>query len=292
MASPSNPPLRDAAILTRAVESVFRKLIRMLLGRMSLKKLQEMIQVIFVEEAEEMLRQETPGKSATLTTLAVITGFDTRTITKIKRNDSYLKPFYQEERFLSEITPECSVLDVWESHPKYRDSGSGKPRVLPIRGSAYSFESLIGESVSTRGVTVTSFLQRLEASQSIVVDKTSNTVRMIDKRYTPFESNDKTEHAKIGMAVVGNLVDTIAHNLDASSQSGEPFYQQGCWTNRLKKEDSRKLREMVRVFLLESDERARKIIAPFEQSHADAGQVTAGISMFYFEEEGQNQQAR
>ncbi len=284
MASPNSPPLRDIAILTRAVENVFRKLIRMLIGRMSLKKLQEMIQVIFVEEAEEVLRKESPGKNAALTTLAVITGFDTRTIAKIKRNEHYLKPFHQEERFLSEITPECSVLDVWESSLSYRDPDSGRPKVLAIRGSGSSFEALLGESVSTRGVTVNSFLQRLEASNSIIVDKHLNRVRMIDKRYTPFESTDKAEHAKIGMAVVGNLVDTIAHNLNASAQSEEPFYQQGCWTNRLRKEDSRKLRELVRVFLLESDERARKIIAPFEQSEAGAHQVTAGISMFYFEE--------
>lgn len=285
MASSSTPPLRDVAILTRAIENVFRKLIRMLIGRMSLKKLQEMIQVIFIEEAEQMLRRETPGKNVALTTLAVITGFDTRTITKIKRNDSYLKSFHQEERFLSQITPECSVLDVWESSPTYRDLEFGKPKVLDIRGAIGSFESLIGESVATRGVTVNSFLQRLEASHSVVVDRRLNKVRMIDKRYTPFESKDINENAKIGMAVVGNLVDTIAHNLNASEQSGEPFYQQGCWTNRLKKKDSKKLREMVRVFLLESDERARKIIAPFEQNEADTDQVTAGISMFYFEEE-------
>jgi len=287
MEASGNPPLRDAAILTRAVENVFRKLIRMLMGRMSLKKLQEMIQVIFVEEAEQMLRQETPGKNAALTTLAVITGFDTRTITKIKSNDSYLKPFHQEERFLSEITPECSVLDVWESSSRYQDPKSGKPKVLAIRGAGSSFEALIGESVSTRGVTVNSFLQRLEASHSIAVDKDANQVRMLDKRYTPFESKDTTENAKIGMAVVGNLVDTIAHNLNAADRSGEPFYQQGCWTNRLRKEDSRKLRELVRVFLLESDERARRIIAPFEQNETGTNQVTAGISMFYFEEETQ-----
>jgi len=42
---------------------------------------------------------------------------------------------------------------------------------------------------------------------------------------------------------------------------------------------------LVRVFLLESDEKARKIIAPYEQSEAGSDQVTAGISMFYFEEE-------
>jgi len=288
MASPGNPPLNDVAILTGAIESVFRKLIRMLMGRMSLKKLQEMIQVIFVEEAEEMLRQETPGKNAALTTLAVITGFDTRTISRIKSNESYLKPFHKEERFLSQITPECSVLDVWESNSRYWDSDAGKPKELEIRGGSSSFETLIAESVSTRGVTVNSFLQRLEASHSIAIDKDLNRVRMIDKRYTPFESQDKTENARIGMAVVGNLVDTIAHNLNASANSDEPFYQQGCWTNRLKAEDSRKLRELVRVFLLESDERARKIIKPYEQSEAGIDQVTAGISMFYFEEAVQN----
>ena len=50
--------LEDVAILTLAVESVFRKLIRLLIGKISLKKLQEMIQVIFVEEAEVILKKE------------------------------------------------------------------------------------------------------------------------------------------------------------------------------------------------------------------------------------------
>ena len=287
MATPSEAALPDVAILTHAVEIVFRKLIRMLIGKISLKKLQEMIQVIFVEEAEANLKRETPGKNVALSTLAVVTGFDTRTLTKIKSKDSYLKPFHEEKRFLSEITPECSVLDVWESSSKYRDPKSGKPKELAIRGSGISFESLIGDSSSTRGVTVTSFLQRLKASQSIVVDKANNRVRMIDKRYTPFASQYHTENAKIGMAAVGNLVDTISHNLNAPAQSRESFYQKGCWTNRLDKDDGEKLREIIRKFLLKTDEKARKIIKPFEQDVVSKNQVTAGISMFYFEEDSQ-----
>jgi len=285
MITPNEAVLGDVAILTRAVENVFRKLIRLLIGKMSLKKLQEMIQVIFVEEAEAKLRRETPGKNVPLSTLAVVTGFDTRTLTRIKGKESYLKPFHEEKRFLSEITPECSVLDVWESSSKYRNSKSGKPRVLAIRGSKGSFESLIGDSNSTRGVTVTSFLQRLEASKSIVVDKANNTVQMIDKRYTPFESEDQTENVKIGMAAVGNLVDTIAYNLKASTQGREPFYQRGCWTHRLDKNESEKLRTLVKKFLFKTDERARKIMKPFEQDTVSNDQVTAGISLFYFEEE-------
>jgi len=288
MSTPSEAALPDIAILTRAVEIVFRKIIRMLIGKISLKKLQEMVQVIFVEEAEAKLKLESPGKNVPLSTLAVVSGFDTRTLTKIKSREGYLKPFHEEKRFLSEITPECSVLDLWESSPQYKDSKTGKPRTLKIRGPKTSFEALIRASSTTRGVTVTSFLQRLEASKSIVVDKTNNTVKMIDKRYTPFESEDQTANAKIGMAAVGNLVDTISHNLKALSEGKESFYQKGCWTNRLDKEDRIKLRRLIKKFLLKADEKARKIIKPFEQDVVSKDQITAGISMFYFEEKSSN----
>ena len=276
--------LEDVAILTLAVESVFRKLIRLLIGKISLKKLQEMIQVIFVEEAEVILKKETPGKNVALSALAVVSGIDTRTLTRIKSQESYLKPFHEEKRFLRKITPECSVLDVWESSETYKDPKTGKPIILAINGPKPSFESLISDSNSTRGVTVKSFLQRLEVSKSVIVDKANNSVQMIDKRYTPFGSEAQTENARIGMAAVGNLVDTVAHNVKAPTDCGESFYQRGCWTNRLNKDDSKRLRELVKNFLTEADEKVRKIMKPFEQSVTGQGQLTAGVSLFYFEE--------
>jgi len=276
--------LEDVAILTIAVESVFRKLIRLLIGKISLKKLQEMIQVIFVEEAEVILKKEKPGKNVALSALAVVSGIDTRTLTRIKAKESYSKPFHEEKRFLRQITPECSVLDVWESSETYKDPNTGKPITLAINGPRPSFESLISDAVSTRGVTVKSFLQRLKQSKSVVVDKAKKSVRMIDKRYTPFGSEIQTENARIGMAAVGNLVETVAHNLAAPTQNGESFYQRGCWTNRLNKDDTKRLRGLVKNFLLEADDKARKIMKPFEQSVAGQGQLTAGVSLFYFEE--------
>ena len=283
-ATSDTPQLQNTAVLIYAVENVFRKLIRMLIGKMSLKKLQEMIQVIFIEEAEEKLQREAPGKNVPLSTLAVVTGFDTRTLTRIKGEETYLKPLHEVKRFLSEITPECSVLDVWESSSKYRDIGSGEPGVLPIRGSEVSFESLIKDSSSTRGVSLTTFLKRLEASKSIVIDKANDSVRMIDKRYTPLEAEGQTENIKIGLAAVANLIDTITHNLNAPSLGEESFYQKGCWTNRLDRNDCDKLRKLVKNFLLRSDEKVRKIMQPFEREVANNDQVTAGISMYYFEE--------
>ena len=287
MVTASEADLPDVAILTRAVENVIRKLIRLLVGKISLKKLLEMVQVIFVEEAVEILKLEKPGKNVSMSSLAVVAGLDTRTLTKTRAKDSYQRPFHEEQRFLSEITPECSVLDVWESSSKYFDLKSGKPKILPIRGNKISFESLINDSISTRGVTVSSFLHRLEASESIIVDKANNKVQMIDKRYTPFGSVDQTENVRIGMAAVGNLVETITHNLKAGGDRGVSFYQKGCWTHRLNKNECKKLRELLRRFLLKTDEKARKLMKPFEQDVANNDQVTAGISMFYFEEESQ-----
>lgn len=277
--------MTEAAVLTHAIENVFRKLIRILIGKISLKKLQEMIQIIFVEEAEKQLQQERPGKNVPMATLAVVTGFDTRTLTKIKGKKSYLKPLHEEKRFLSGITPECSILDVWESNPRYRKPESGKPKTLAIKGPKPSFESLVNESGTTRGVTLATFLKRLEASKSVVVDKANNSVRMIDKRYTPFGSEDQTEKAKVGMAAVGNLLDTIGHNLNPPPENKEPFHQQGSWTNRLDRNESKRLRGLIGNFLLEADARAREIMEPFEQDVVSENQITAGISMFYFEEE-------
>lgn len=285
---PTEPQLRDVAVLTRAVENVFRKLVRLLLGRISLKKLQEMMQVIFVEESEAKLRREEPGKNVSLSTLAVLTGFDTRTITKIKSEDTYLKPFHTEERFLKEITPECTVLDVWESHFKYSDAKTGKPKVLKIKGPDQSFESLIGDAISTRGITVRTFLKSLKISKSIEVDEEKNEVRMIDKAYTPFDTSTQIDNVRVGMAAVGNLVETIIHNLHAVVSNEQTFYQRGCWTHRLKNADRQEVRGIVTRFLDDQDDKARVLLRSYEQEFAETDQITAGISLFYFEEEASN----
>ena len=281
----TEPALREVAILTRAVEKVFRKLVRLLLGRISLKKLQEMLQIIFVEESEARLRKDEPGKSVSMSSLAVFTGFDTRSINKIRADEGYMKPFYTAEGFLSEITPECSVLDVWESHAKYRDPITGKPKILKIKGSEDSFEALVGDAVATRGVTAGSFLRRLKSNRSVVINEEKNEVRMIDEAYTPFDREDQIGTVSVGLAAVCNLVETITQNVNAKNPGDATFYQRGCWTHRLRKADKETLRALVTPFLKEKDQEARDFLRPFEQDDVELNQMTAGISMFYFEEE-------
>ena len=84
MSSLEDSRYQEADLLARAVENVFRKLIRFLVGRITLVKLQEMIRYIYVEETEKMLRRERPGKNVPLTRLALNTGLDTRTLTRVR----------------------------------------------------------------------------------------------------------------------------------------------------------------------------------------------------------------
>ncbi len=286
MAAMNDPALRELSILIRAFELVFRKLIRLLIGRISLKKIQELIRVIFIEEAEAILKRESPEQNVALAELALLADVDTRTIKKTRSYIALSMPLYQDVTFLSELVPETCVLDLWESGSAYIDQVTGKPKTLKIKGSGISFESLIKEATSTSGVPVEYFLQHLVASNSVTVVANGTEVQLIDTQYTSFESTDQTTSLKIGLAVVSNLLDTITHNLLAPAQGDGAFYQRGCWTNRLSKEDREQLREMTRQFLSKLDEKARELIRPYERDSVSNEQITAGISMFYFEEDG------
>jgi hypothetical protein len=97
--------LREAAILTRAVENVLRKLTRLLIGRISLTRLQELLRLVFVEEAEAFLKREKPGKNVPMTKLALLTGLDTRTLGRLKEEADRRRKSTKMDAFLREITP-------------------------------------------------------------------------------------------------------------------------------------------------------------------------------------------
>jgi hypothetical protein len=277
--------LREVSILIHAFELVFRKLIRLLIGKISLKKIQEMIQVIFVEEAEAILKQKKPGQAVALADLSMLADVDTRAIKKTRSYIALSTPLHQDSTFIRELAPEACVLDTWESSSKYQDPETGKPKILKINGSDASFESLVKEATSTNGLAVESFLRHLAECGSIELLPGGIEVHLLNSQYTSFASTNENASLKIGLAVVSNLLDTITHNILAPAQGDGPFYQRGCWTTRLNRTDRRKLREMTRKFLSKSDVKARKLIGQYERDLCGSEQVTAGISMFYFEEE-------
>jgi len=284
MTNKRTPQLQDVAILTRALENVFRKLIRYLIGRISLVKLQEMIRVIFIEEAENTLRKNEPEKSVSLTQLALLSGIDTRTLIKVKNSDNFRKPFYTANSFLKEFTPGSSLLDAWNSKPPYFDTERKRARSLSISGGNCSFESLFSESVKSRGVTSASLLRRLVNSGSVGLNVKSNTVSLVRSSYMPNATEDELGAVAVGFSAIGSLIDSVVHNLAFCPADSNPLYQRGVWSFRIPNLRKEEVRIEMAQSLEKSRIRAQNTLLKFEENRPNANQFTAGVGFFYFEE--------
>ena len=289
MPSARNEQLQDAAVLTRAVENLFRKLIRFLIGRISLVKLQEMIRYIFVEEAENKLKKENPSKNISLTKLALLSGIDTRTLTKVRNSEGYRQPLYRESKFLREFTPGAAILDFWCSRSPFVEPRSGKPKKLKISGEENSFEALFAGCIKGRGVTANSLLQRLAESGAVEIDQQQETVKLLKPTYLPSSSSDQLGSIQMGFSAIGNMLDTVVHNVESPDTGADRLYQQGAWTYRLSPENREAARQDLRELLADTDAKARKIISQYEDKNTTPEQITSGVSLYYFEESGSAQ---
>jgi len=280
----SDSRLEEASVITRAIENHFRKLVRFLVTRVSLVKLQEMIRYIFIEEIEDKLRKENPKKNISLTQLALLSGLDTRTLTKIRNSPKYRKPFYEETNFLKEFAPGASILDVWSSKKPYFDEESGQPNVLDISGTPESFESLFLEAIKSRGVTYKSLLERLSESGAISIDNNNDKVKLVNNSYLPTDAKDRLGAIEMGFTALSNLADTVTKNIGSLGADKERLFQRGAWTYRLNKYDQEKMQNELNCLLENTDQKARSIIEKYEDNSSLPQQITAGVSYFYFEE--------
>ncbi len=284
MAVSDKTALHDVAILTRAVELVFRKLIRMLIGKMSLKKLQEMIQIIFVEETEAKLRKESPGKNVALGDIALQTGVDTRTIKKIRTYIAVNEPIHKDDTFLDGFMPLFKVFDLWMNDTRYFDTKTGKPRVLAIEGEDGSFEEMVGSAIQSRGLTTRAVLKRLKEIDVVEVDYDADTV-MLKQEDNIFISKDELDLLDVGFTAIGNLASTIDHNIRHHLDDDAKYFQRGSWDYQFSPEKIPEVRKSIHKYLREADKKSRKLILSLSERDGQKGQVTAGISMFYFEDD-------
>ena len=284
MSKETSPHLQDVAILTRAVENVFRKLIRFLVGRISLVKLQEMIRIIYLQEAEKQLREEHPQKNTSLTKLAVLTGLDTRTLVKVRNSERFWKPLSSESRFLKSMTPENCVIDIWLNDDRFFDSKIAQPKKLDIYGEDNSFEVLVAEAVTARGVTFQSLLEKLVTNRAVVVDDDEKKIELLEMIYAPYKFGDAMKALEFGLTSTVVLLDTVFHNYEAISEGHQTHFQRLSWTYYLDERNLVKFEKVMRTFLKKADENARKKMLPFENKKAKNKQITAGVGMFFFED--------
>lgn len=284
MPRPGDPPQDEIAILTQAVENILRKIIRYLIGKMTLLKLQELIRTVYVEEAENYIKLSQPQRSVSLTKLGILCGLDTRTLIKIRNSNSFRKPFHVSSSFFKEFTPSIALMDTWNSVPPYFDPIRKRPNTLQISGGSRSFLSLFNETVKSRGITPNSLLNQLTENGAAIVNPKAGTVELARAFFLPLASDDQLEAIAVGFAAIGNHVDTVVHNLESGQKDSEPFYQRGVWSYKIPLSKQSAARKELRKTLEKCDSSARKVLRKYEDPNPGAEQLTAGISLFYFEE--------
>jgi hypothetical protein len=271
--------LQEAAILTRAVENVFRKLIRFLVGRISLVRLQEMIRYIYVEEAERNLRAENPGKNVPMTRLALITGLDTRTLVQVRKRLEEDAPQYRQQ-FLAELTPESAIVESWAS--KVNSASSGNAAVMSYGNDQGEFEQMVKATISGRGITTQSIIERLVATRSIERDKKNRTLKLIVDEFSPYLSDDEPNMVNAALSAISNLISTIEHNMESTQE--DKLFQRQSWTFRLNPDDREAFRSAMRCLLERYKEETESGIEPWESNAYGNNLITAGVGFYYFED--------
>jgi len=278
-----DPGRRDVSVLVRSVENVIRHLARLLVGRMTLSRLQTVMREVFVQEAEAKLRRERPGRNVPLSKLALLTGLDTRTLIRIRSDMATRQASGQEKVRISELSPEAKLVETWALNPRYRDEESGLPRVLSYNSPGSGFEQLVREVITARGVTVQSSLERLLATNSVGADPDRGELTLLTDRFSPFNTEDEMSLMATGLQAIINLTGTIDHNV--RSPKVERLIQRELWTFRLDQDQRAEFRATLRTFLEGVEKRAEEVMTPMESEFEHEAQMTAGLGFYYFEEE-------
>ena len=283
MAAQQAEQLQDVSILTRSVENIFRNIVKLLVGKMSLVRLQALIREIFVQEAEAKLRTERPGRNVPLSRLALLTGLDTRTLIRVRGKISAKQASPQERTRISDINPESKIVELWMLNPEYCDPQTGKPRSLTFGEPGSEFETLAKAAITARGVTVQSILERLVVTNSVEIDHDNGLVKLVTERYSPFNSDHEMSLMMGGMQAITNITGTIQKNI--SSAKEERVIQREIWTFRLDPARHAEFRSVVRDFLLSVEMNADRVMSPLEAQYEKPDQLTAGVGFYYFEED-------
>ena len=271
----------EIAALTSGVESVLRRLIRVLIGNMSLARLEELVRLVYVEEAERRLHQEFADRSAPAGQLSLLTGVDSRQVNKVRSHPAY-RERDREGAFMHRMTPTTHLLDRWSTDPELQDPVTGEPRVLEVFGEGYSVETIMQSSRFVRGVTPKAVAERLVLSGAAEWDEAGR-LHMLTVKFQPSASRDVEGAIEIGFNAVGHLVDTVITNLEHLDE-GEAYYQRAFWTNRLAPQQAVAFRSELTKLMKRFEKKGCQVLIDYEMTLESPSQITGGFGLYYFED--------
>lgn len=262
----------DAGWLVKAIERMMRPLARLLVGRVSCNVAVDLLKQLYVQEAKRTLKTREPDKRITKSSLALLTGLDTRAIAALED----AKTDYS----IVDMCPEAAVLSVWATDSMFRDPNSGQPLELPIYGRGLSFQTLVTRTVG-RNVTCPTVLEKLTESGNIEIVN-ENFVRLKERFYVPVKESDRT-FIEAGSFSVNRLMETVIHNMASSSNAADRWLQQDRWTMKLPPERIQQFRKDLRALFEHHIKQAEAAVEPYEAPVRRDNHFSAGVGWYYWE---------
>ena len=185
----------------------------------------------------------------------------------VKRKLAIEGEIYQQQ-FLRDLTPESAIVEAWVDQIKLVGRGNTGSSVLTYGSENSDFENLVRTTISTRGITTHSIIQRLLATKSIEQDKSKKLLKLMVEQFSPYLSNDEPNIVNAAFSAISNLISTIEYNI--KSPNDQKVFQRQTWTFRLKPSDQLKFRDTMRQFLQDADKQARQKIRPWEMDEYSA----------------------
>ncbi|MEM1410979.1 MAG: DUF6502 family protein [Pseudomonadota bacterium] len=270
---------QEVNALAAGVEDVLRQLIRPLLGSMSLERMEELLRLVFLEEAERHAHLEKPERAVQVGQLALLTGTDSRRLNKLRGQLSG----GERSHFTSKMTPTTQLLDLWSTDPAYVDEQTDQPRALPVTGDAPSLEALMKTSKFIRGVTPRSVADRLVLSGNATEDEAGH-LHMVTEKFMPNVTGDVVGAIEVGFIAVERLVETVLTNLESLDTDGPKLYQRAFWTNRLAPHRREEFQDRLTALMEEFEEHGNEVLRELEMNIESPSQVTGGYGLYYFED--------
>jgi len=259
----------DAKSITHFLSRVFRKVIRLVIGSVSLPALIEILKALYVEEAQKKIMRE--GSKPTKSAIALMTGLDTRVVTSVLNQN--LDSTIQNQN----VNPENDLIETWTSDPFFQNPESGDPAALPISGRGRTFQGLVLKSIG-RNITVKTVMDRLLLGGAIKVNRGDiDTVELVSKTFIPL-SDDRVRHTEIGLLEASRVLGAVIHNMNSDPKIRVP--QQGRWTYRLAPEKYKDFRKKVRELLRKQIKEGELLLEEFEEPTKQPGQMTIGIGWY------------
>lgn len=262
---------RAQNVLARSVKQMLKPLVRLMLRHgMPFQSFAQVAKRAYIEVAQEH-EFAVPNKGQTKSRIALITGLTRPDVAELMTGDR-LNELPPAERWNRAV----SVLGGWATDRQYREK-NGKPKVLPIRGSGRTFETLVRKYGADMPAVAT--LDELVRAGSVERVK-GGKVRMKSQFYIPeTESPDTLEYFGIASS---RIINTMVHNILDKDQP--KYFQKEFWSRAIDPTDLDIVRVDLRKVLNQNSKKAVKVMEDHENAPAEEHHRTAGVGFYYFEE--------